>query len=63
MWGGVHAASTPGNKMIVVVVVVVVVVECCCFLIIIIVGVPQPRHSRLAYVECILFSFSSVSPT
>ena len=24
MWGGVHAASTPGNKMIVVVVVVVV---------------------------------------
>ena len=26
MWGGVHAASTPGNKMIVVVVVVVVVV-------------------------------------
>ena len=60
MWGGVHAASTPGNKMIA---VVVVVVECCCFLIIIIVGVPQPRHSRLAYVECLLLSFFCVSPT
>ena len=38
MWGGVHAASTPGNKMIV---VVVVVVECYCFLIIIMVDVPE----------------------
>jgi hypothetical protein len=39
MWGGVHAASTPGNKMI-------VVVECYCFLIIIImVDVPEGCRS------------------
>ena len=35
MWGGVHAASTSGNKMI----------ECYCFLIIIMVDVPEGCRS------------------